>query len=116
MSRVHDIIRDDFWFVGEDKILRFTVYKDDEITLENISGWTTSFQMSNELLAEPFFIAAGINVDPVNGVCEVTVPGADTLDNGPGLVYYSLRRTNVGSSSVLVHGTIVLQRAAQTTA
>ena len=115
MSRVHDIIRDDFWFVGEDKVLRFTVYQDDEIALENISGWTTSFQMSNELLAAPFFTAAGVNIDPLNGVSEVTVPGADTLTNGPGLVYYSFRRTNSGSASVLVHGTIVLQRAAQST-
>lgn len=114
VSRVFNIIKEHNWFVGEDKTLQFTVYQADDVTIQNISGWTTVFELSQEPNTAPLFSIAGVIVSAPNGLVDIAVPGTSTSGRTPGTFYYSFRRTNAGYGAILSHGKVILQRAAQT--
>lgn len=110
------------WFVGEDRIFRFTIKKPDG-SIQDISGWAMKFDIRTAPSAVSTVLTkttpAGINlVDPTNGVCEVTIQRADTIDGSgniliqPGRYVYALYRTDAGAATDLAFGDAVLRLAA----
>jgi hypothetical protein len=107
----------DHWFVGEDKILEFTVYQSDGITPQNITGWTLEWVLRKAASAIAATLskttAAGITItNALAGICQVAITDDDTVALAPGTYFHTLRRTDSGSETVLAFGTCVLKHAA----
>ena len=111
------------WFVGTDLVLEWTILLDESLwplnavagdpgTVEDITGWTIEFnlrQIDNQglmVISKP-----AVLVDPTNGLCEVTILRADTVNIPNGDYYYALRRTDFGSATVLAYGEVPIAPA-----
>jgi hypothetical protein len=119
----YDIRRGDGWFIGEDKVLRFTVYAssatkaqiaDGSGAKENITGWAIEFVLRADLLAtNPVFtktVASGITItDGPGGVLTVAILDTNTNTLAGGEYYYVLRRTDADLETVLASGKAVLR-------
>ena len=102
MSTLANISAADGWFIGETKVLRFTI-TDASGVAQNITGWTMDFKMSATLSGDRLFtktVGAGIVLtSPTAGICDVTVAAADTTALTPTTYYYVLRRTGAGNAA-----------------
>ena len=109
---------DDF-FTGEDKTLPITIYQANGTTAQNITGWNLSWLVKRKRL--DLDVAAvvtkvtptGITLTtPLSGLCTVTVTDEDIATlSADTLYYHELKRTDVGSETVLTFGTFRLRQA-----
>ena len=125
MAIEREITADDHWFVGEDKSLIYTIYKADEVTPQDVSGWALSWRLKrfktdadvDSLLTKTtaggeVVISGVYNVNPATNTQIVTVSIVDTDTDGitPGNAYHELKRTNDQSETVLAFGMVRLLR------
>jgi hypothetical protein len=101
-------------FTGEDKTLAFTVYEDDGVSLQDITGYTLAWQLrvARDSVADALTkdgAAITITNGP-QGECEVEVARADTLALEPGTYWHELIRTDSGAETVLTYGDAVLMK------
>ncbi len=113
------------WFLDTDKVVRFTVYADDErTTVKDVTGWSFDWVLRRrDDTADPPVLqkstGAGIaivgvfNANPATNTqrVEVTIDDVDTDALPPGKYRHSLKRTNPGSEEILSFGDAYLQRA-----
>jgi hypothetical protein len=113
-----DISESEDWFTNADHVFEYTVYKRDDVTLEDISGWPLIWLVkrrpddpdSAALLIKE--IGSGIEiVDGPNGRCDVTVIDDDTVNLKPGTYYVELKRNQPGEETPLSYGEAVLKRS-----
>lgn len=108
MTTESNITTTDEWYIGADKILRFTVV-DAAGATQIITGWTVRFTMAKHVEDDPLITKAtggsGISLsNPTEGILDVSIVAADTEDMNPGTYYYSLWRTDSGAADVLAYG------------
>ncbi|HEX5782340.1 MAG TPA: hypothetical protein VFX80_10475 [Solirubrobacteraceae bacterium] len=104
----------DGWFLGEDKVLQYTVYAEDGKTLEDITAWTFEWKLYRRRdQAEPVVTKAsnaGVTVlDGDAGVVGVIVNAEDTLGLGADNYFAVLWRADEGMRQVLAYGGAVLR-------
>lgn len=105
---------DDQWFVGEDRVFRFTLA---EGNLPDLATWGVAFNLFERRAkpdAAPLLTAIGVGYAPAAGVpgqVQVTINGDDTLLLEPGLYQFVLARTDFGLRQILSYGPAELQRA-----
>lgn len=102
-----NIGRNEGWFLGEDRTLRFTVL-DDANQPVNITGWAILFAFQDKEGGATLFSRTPDMVDANGGVCDVQIDPTDTEDLFPGTYFYILERMDPGNVSVLAYGAIVL--------
>ena len=126
MSRYAPITASDFYFLGEDKTLAFTVYDPDateaEIqaqtaTPQDITGWTLEFTVRRdpESFVVTFTKTTDDDVSIIDGglgQVDVYIHAGDTSNLSEGVYYYTLRRADTGFHNDLAHGELVLQLGA----
>jgi hypothetical protein len=110
----------DNWFIGEDKILPITVYRDAaHSATQDITGWTLSWMLkrrssdadASALLTKTTTTGGTVLTTPLSGLCTVTIADTDTDALNPGSYHHELKRTDAGFETVLTHGTVLLKRA-----
>jgi hypothetical protein len=112
MALQSDVARDEGWFIGEDKRIRFTVYSTPQQTaVADITTWTFVYELYAGAEVA-FAIEAGANLtveDGPAGIVIVAVDG-DLTAALPDLtdLHHVLRRTNAGERSVIAYGDVVL--------
>lgn len=111
MSKLSPITTDDEWFQGETKLLSFTVETEEENgTPEVISGWAIRWELRPHKKAQSTIFTketggSGVVItDPLNGLVEVTIDAADTIEIEPRTYWHELWRTDVGFETVLSYG------------
>lgn len=106
---------DEEWFVGEDRVLRWSFTEGDTA---GIAGWPMTFELYARrakdgdaalATATPTGVEAVAGVSPARAV--VQIDGDATLALGPGLFKYVLRRTDTGARHVLAFGPVELLSA-----
>lgn len=117
MSTKSPVVITDNFFIGEDRVLRFTVVDADGVAV-NITGWALEWV----LRVVPASTAAsltkttgggGITITSgAGGICEVAIADADTINLGEDRYFYTLRRSDSGNEVVLAFGEFWLQQAA----
>lgn len=88
--------------------------------VSNITGWTISFMVKvnpNNADASAVISKTATISDGSNGVASVAILRADTISGSTVLVpaanyYYALTRTDSGSNTLLVYGTLTMSQAA----
>jgi hypothetical protein len=108
----------DGWFVGEDKVLRFTVDGD----TDGISGWQLGFRVFAakakegdlplvEVLSGGGAIVASEATADAPAIVTVVVSAEQSVVIGAGPRQFVLARVDPGSRNVLSYGTAALQSA-----
>lgn len=115
----------DGWYVGEDKLLSFTIYTSTAKTAaKDITGWALSWKLRRKKPdADPALLTkatggSGItitgtfNADPALNTqrAVVTIADTDTDGLGAGSYWHELKRTDAGSETVLAQGIAVLKQ------
>lgn len=118
-KRYSPITKDDGWFIGEHKVFQFTIYQEDEVTVEDISTFHMKWEMRIDerepvtLLAKTSAVDGGVNItDGPQGQVQVVISASDTTDFDPGTFAHALMRTDTDEETVLSYGPAVLQLAA----
>ena len=111
------IAETDNWFIGEDKVLEFTVFQADGVTPQNIAGWSLEWVLRKNKSALTEILnkstgAATITIGGGTGKCQVLITDDDTAALVPGTYYHTLRRNDAGSDTVLSFGEAVLRHGA----
>lgn len=96
------------WFTGEDTTIVFKIRNASTVAPQDITGWPIEWKLASALADEPILSIAAVITDAPNGVCEVTVPSAGTINLTPGTYFYDLRRTDPGSYALLAYGSVEL--------
>lgn len=97
------------WYVGEQKLLRWTV-TDRQKNRLIVTGWTTRLTIYRRREAAPVLTLA-VAPDPIDtSVLTSLVTAADTTTLGAGSYRYVLERTDLGAEQVLATEDIVLNR------
>lgn len=113
MSLQADITKADGWFIGEDKVLSYTIVDQNVAahTPVDITGFTIDFLLSATYSgADIFTVPAVLDADPTTGVCTVTVASSYTINLAADDSYwYSLRRTDPGAFEELAFGNVFLR-------
>lgn len=94
---------DDEWFVGEDRVLRFT-FKD---AAPGIEGWMIAFELYERRAVPADAPVMTVSASAAAGpppVATVNVDGDLTLAVGPGIYQFVLRRIDDGSRTILAYG------------
>lgn len=120
MARKQNIGDSEDWFVGEDKTLSFEIYSSDEATIQDVTGWATSFVMRQIGEADAIKITKSgsitgtYNADPDTNTqrIEITITDDDTDHLPHGDYQYALKRTTAGSETILAYGIATLKKAA----
>ena len=106
-----------YFFLGEDKVLEFTVLQADGVTPQDISGWDLSWMLKAskddldvDALIRKLTPTEVYLSDPTAGVCRVTVLAEDTDPIDPGKYFHELKRMDAGQETVLSFGTARLLR------
>lgn len=90
----------DTWYVGEHKILRWTV-RDRLRQAVNVTGWTVTVTIYRRRQAVPVTVLNAEVVSAVGGVVAVNVPAVTTTTLGAGSYRLVVARTNPGSEQVV---------------
>lgn len=111
MAEQSRIDADDEWFVGEDRVIRFTFTRGD---VSDITEWNMVLELFARRAADdavPLVSvpATGFSSDPA--VAVAVVPAADSIALGPGVYQFVLRRRDEGSAAVLSYGPAELRSA-----
>lgn len=126
MSKQFNIGTDKKWFLGEDKILSFTIFGPDEVTPIDFSAWTLEFvfrktdkdtkepPIMRKTMSAGLSITGVFNVDPLVNTQRliVTFTSDDTTLLKPAFGYrYSIKRTDVNNEGILAYGGITFLQA-----
>lgn len=107
----------DYFFLGTDRTLQFTIYQADNVTVQDITGWTLEWILRGSNGAVALSKATGGNgITIVNGAagrCDVAIADTDTEALDPGVYVHALARSNAGLEDVLTFGDFHLRRAAR---
>ena len=90
----------DRWFVGEHKILRWTV-RDKRRGIVPVGGWTVTVAIYRRRQAEPLATLNAVVVEALGGVVAVDVPAATTTSLGVGSYRLVVARTDPGAEQVI---------------
>lgn len=110
MSNRQDITPDDNWFQGEDKIFPFTIYQQDNVTRQVITGWSFQYTVRDGATHPSPVITkatggAGITItNATQGEGEVLIDDTDSSRLSPGKYWHRIKRTDSGSEQNEVHG------------
>lgn len=120
MTVTQDITFDHELFVGEDKVLTFTV-KDEAGNRVSISGWTLVWTVRKNRYAvgtpimEMTTAGGGITLATQTGGTlgdfSVAIERTDTQNLKAGTYYHAAARTNAGNYDVVSEGALVLRKA-----
>lgn len=108
------ISEDDRWFVGEDKILRWTVTTAaDPLVPQDVTGWAVELviRRRRDTTSAPIATLPVPVIDGPSGSVAVPVSADVTAGLEGGVYHYVLRRVDAGANQVLAYGPIVLRRA-----
>lgn len=115
MAKKQHFTRDDMWFAGEDKQLRFTILDENAVAVD-ITGWAVRFAFGEMPGDDAIFektVGSGITLTtPLSGLLTVQVQDADTDALAAGSYVYSLKRMDNNTETILAFGDVLLQRAA----
>jgi hypothetical protein len=128
MSYTDNILKEDGWFTGEDKVLIITIY-DPTATqpaieagvaaTQEITGWALSYMLKrNRTDADSEAVLSRSTVSGISIISpevEVAVAAALTENLAEGIYYHELKRTDTGIESVLMDGEVHLRRAVHNT-
>lgn len=101
-------------------VANISFYKGEDVTLTvtmspvtNITGWTLQFTLRKQYGDTTALITkttgAGITItDAANGVFQVTLASADTVNQELRPYVYDIQRTNAGNRTVLTIGNLTL--------
>jgi hypothetical protein len=122
------ITQDAAWFVGEDKVLTFTVYVEGTTqaqidagtaTKQDLTGWTIEWGLRKSRYAPTTVldkvspaVAILTQAGATLGQFTVTLARADTQDLKAGTYYHAAARTNTGAYDIIAEGPAVLRKAA----
>lgn len=95
-------------FVGEHKVLRWTV-RDGDGALVNVTTFTVRLGLYRRRNPLPVVVITASIVDAPGGVVAATLAAAQSIILGAGAHRYILERTDVGAEAVLAYGAIVLK-------
>jgi hypothetical protein len=104
------------FFVGDHKVMQFTVFIPDSDEVEDITGWTFKWDLrvdetEEEVLIHKegadFTIAMG-----TDGVVMMECFHEDTVNLDGGNYAHALARTNAGEEGICAYGPLVLVKAA----
>ena len=106
----------DVLYLGEDKALIYTVYQNDETTVQDITGFALSWLLKRDPDDAGALITkttgSGINLTtPASGICTVTVLDTDTDGLDAGDYWHELKRTDANSETILSQRRIRLRRS-----
>lgn len=99
----------DGWFVGEDQTFEWTVYEDDDMTLQDLTNWLMEFRLARASGQASVLTKAVSLTDPGNGVCSVFVSATESGALPAFDYYYQLWRTNTGFKDVVAEGKAALR-------
>lgn len=106
----------DNFFIGEDRVLEFTVVDENDAAVDITSyalEWVLRRKRGSPSADITKTTGSGITItDGPNGVCEVAIDDTDTLTLSPEQYFHTLRRTDDGLETVLSFGDLFLQQAA----
>jgi hypothetical protein len=126
MAIEFNITAEDRFFLGEDKNIEFTIFGPDNVTPVDVTGWTLEWNMrKTDKAGDPPLLRKYQN----NGLALVGVFNANAQQNTqrvritfgsddtsllkPMVYRHSLKRTDVGSESILSYGSIELLQATE---
>ena len=125
MARLQNLGDSAEWFVGEDKAIPFEIYTDDEVTIQDVTGFTMrwvlrkrkdddAILLDKTTAGATITITGSYNADPDTNTRRVNVIIADTDTEHfqPGRYYHTLKRTDAGLATVLSYGDAHLKKAA----
>jgi len=126
-----DITKDAAWYVGEDKVLTFTVYTpgttqamidaDPTLNRQNLTGYTLVWNLKKNRYAASVVLTKATGGNGITllaqsgatlGQFTVTIARADTTGLKAGTYAHAAARTNAGNWDVVSEGAAVLQKAA----
>lgn len=127
MAIQFDVTATDKFFMGEDKILEFTVFGSDGVTPLDVSGLSLEWNLrKTDKAADPALLTKGIgsgltiigvwNVSPVTNTqrVRVTFVPADTNGLKANIAYrHSLKRKDTNNASILSFGSFTLLQATE---
>lgn len=105
---------DDEWFVGEDRVLNFTMVKGD---VAGITGWTIVFELferrakQTDLPVRSFAAVGHDATAQAPARVTVLVDATQTASLPAGIYQYVLRRTDEGARAILGFGPADLRSA-----
>lgn len=115
---VSAVVADLVMFLGTDKTFADTIYQSDGVTPQDITNWSLKFVVHAYGDQSTVFITkttggGGITIPlPTNGLANITVNAADTVNMFPGQYGWYVERTDSGADDVLSYGLFtLLQRA-----
>lgn len=96
------------WCRGEACQITFT------ITARDITGWAITFEIKTDHSASSALasrtVGSGITLSsPTTGIGVITITRANTVDLAPGQYVYVLKRTDLGSETMLADGSLTLR-------
>jgi hypothetical protein len=99
-------------YVGTDNQIVVQVFQQDDLTPQNITGWSISFFIINPSTGAVLVtksVGAGIVLTtPANGILTITLNANDTLTLLPRNYNFFIQRTDSGYSTILTTGLISL--------
>jgi len=121
MAERADITSDHEWFTNTDHVFEFTIYQEDGVTPQNITGWELSWFLKRgegdpdaaALLAKTTG-GSPTEIDIVNGATgrvDVIVLAADTAGIRGGDYFHELKRTDTAQESVESYGAAKLKQS-----
>lgn len=119
MALKMDILASDRWFTNADYQINFQIFQDDEVTPQDISGWTFSWvvkKRKTDVDASALLAKAsggdGIEItSAATGIGRVEIDAADTADLRGATYWHELKRTGTGVGTVNIQGLAVLQKS-----
>lgn len=121
MAERSNITSDHEWFTNTDHILEFTIYQEDGVTVQNITGWDFSWFLkrgSKDLDAAALLAKTSTgspaDIAIVNGPAgrvDVVVADVDTLNIRGGDYFHELKRTEAAQETVLSYGSAKLKQS-----
>lgn len=115
MSTKSPVKNSDNFFIGEDRVLEFTIVDASDVAV-NISGWSLEWVLRRDPSSSAATLTkttvSGITItNGAGGVCQVAIADTDTIDMEPGGYHHTLRRADAGFETVLAFGPFDLQQA-----
>jgi hypothetical protein len=107
---VSNITRNESLFLGEDRVIRFTVL-DDANQPVDITGWQIRFYFKEREGGDTIFTHMPDIAPGTGGVLDVVLEREDTIEQFPGTYFYLLERIDPGNNNVLAYGGITLLAA-----
>lgn len=121
MAERANITSDHEWFTNTDHVFEFTVYQEDGVTPQDVSGWEMSWFLKKgqgdpdaAALLEKTTVGSPSAITIVNGPTgrvDVLIEDGDTAEIAGGNYFHELKRTDAGQESVQSYGTAKLKQS-----